>query len=63
MKDRQQTNNQKDVDTTDAKDVLKPYIAPVILSVEPLEAVAAACDGTSGFGKSTPSCNPATSGS
>jgi len=32
----------------------KAYIAPCICSVEPLEAIAAACNGTGGYGKSIP---------
>jgi len=63
MKDRQRTDDQKNVDTTDANGALKSYVAPAILSVEPLEAVAAACNSTGGFGKSTPTCNPASLGS
>ena len=43
--------------------VCRPYTPPRILSAEPLEAAAALCDGTDGFGKTSPPCNPATVGS
>lgn len=36
----------------------KPYEAPRVLSVETLEAVATICDGTGGYGKSVPTCQP-----
>ncbi|WP_457676113.1 hypothetical protein [Thiolapillus sp.] len=41
----------------------KPWEAPRILSDEPLEAAAATCDGTGGYGKSVPQCAPQTLGS
>ena len=41
----------------------KTWEAPRILSDEPLEAAAATCDGTGGFGKAVPQCSPATLGS
>jgi hypothetical protein len=39
------------------------YAPPRLLSSEPLELAAALCNGTGGFGKIVPQCNPATPGS
>lgn len=36
----------------------RTYVQPKILSAECLEAAAATCDGSGGFGKSVPTCNP-----
>ena len=41
----------------------KPYEAPRIVSVERLEAVATICDGTGGYGKGPPTCQPGQLGS
>ena len=41
----------------------RPYEQPRILSAERLEAAAATCDGSGGFGKSAPACNPVYLGS
>ena len=57
MKDRQITDDVGDAGTH-TKPALKPYTPPRILSVEPLEAVAATCDGTGGYGKSTRHATP-----
>lgn len=44
--------------------IRRAYMAPRVLSAEPLEAAAANCDGTSGFGKpGIVACEPATLGS
>ena len=44
-----------DADPSASENSKKPYEAPKILSVEPLEAVAANCDPPSGgFGKTVP---------
>ena len=59
-KDRYQNTVQK---SHSAKPVIPVYSPPMILSVEPLEAAAATCDGTGGYGKSVPTCNPRTLGS
>ena len=52
------TDNQADTGASGAKNLRKPYIAPGMLSVEPLEAVASTCDGGT-FGKPnlTPPCS------
>lgn len=39
------------------------YVQPKILSADRLEAAAATCDGSGGYGKSAPGCNPETLGS
>ncbi len=42
----------------------RPYVAPRVLSAEPLEAAAATCDPPAGgVGKAAPPCNPSTLGS
>ena len=44
--------------------VRKPYVAPRVLSTEPLEAVASTCNPpVGGFGKSVPLCSPGMFGS
>ncbi len=55
MTHQQQTDNREDASAPDAKHLRKPYTAPQMLSVEPLEAVAATCNPpAAGFGKSVP---------
>ena len=63
MTDYQRTDHSTGAGTLNTDHPRKPYTAPKMLSVEPLEAVATPCDGTGGFGKSLPSCNPLTSSS
>lgn len=43
--------------------VRRTYSPPRLLSAETLELAAAICNGTGGFGKAFPQCNPATPGS
>ncbi len=50
-------------DATGQPGAKRPYQAPRVLGAEPLEAAAATCDGSGGFGKSVPTCSPATLGS
>lgn len=59
LNDDRKTDNQTDTGASGAKNPRNPYIAPRMLSVEPLEAVASACDGGT-FGK--PSLIPPCSG-
>lgn len=63
MTDHPRTDHPAAAGLPKANQPRKPYTAPKMLSVEPLEAVAAACDSTGGFGKSVPSCSPGNLGS